>query len=179
MVGYLASGLRYEIDHGHHCMVMLYSMTFMPKSCYIPWIPCHDLVMIMLWRVGIAMIILCPCIIVMLDPVNLDWDIVTANESMVEPRSCLKFPLGMWSQNQIRLAFTIMKLSSSTSVGQLLKIDQFTPSTFHISWKAIFVITKTIVRICLDNHFPLLKMDNQFTEITVSELMCNVMLLKK
>ena len=46
---------------------MLFSMTAMPWSCYISWLPWHDLTMIIPWRVWITMIIPCHSMIVMFD----------------------------------------------------------------------------------------------------------------
>ena len=48
-------------------MIMLFSMTTMPWPCYISWWPCHDLAMILPWRVWMAMIIPYHSIIVMFD----------------------------------------------------------------------------------------------------------------
>ena len=65
MVGYLSSGLRYNNDHGHHDMIMLFFMTAMPWSCYISWWPIHDFAMMMQWLVWITMIIPCHSMFVM------------------------------------------------------------------------------------------------------------------
>ena len=56
---------NYNNDHGHRDMIMLFFMTAMPWSYYIPLWPCHDLAMIMQWRVWITMIIPCHGMIVM------------------------------------------------------------------------------------------------------------------
>ena len=63
----MASGLRYNDDHGQHGIFMLFSMKALPSLCYILWWPCHDLAMITPCRVWITMIIPCHSMIVMFD----------------------------------------------------------------------------------------------------------------
>ena len=48
-------------------MIMLFSMTSIPWSCYFSWWPWHDLSKIIPWRVWITMIIACHSMIVMFD----------------------------------------------------------------------------------------------------------------